>query len=119
VVFGAHVGGYIGNGQIFEVLLSGAVQRPLNVYRSQRYRIGLYRPSSYDGDVEKPDNLTRIKAYIEFCRFSIGRTKYDYIGLVQVGINKILNRRLKTREPRFVSPCDLATFPEVRLLLTI
>ncbi|HTO66851.1 MAG TPA: hypothetical protein VMM15_37010, partial [Bradyrhizobium sp.] len=48
----SHVAGYVGNGNIIEAGLSGVVERPLTVYRSQRYRIGLYRVRSIIGNEE-------------------------------------------------------------------
>ncbi len=115
----SHVGGYVGNGKIFEVILSGSVERSLDVYRSQQYRIGLYRVKGFDGDVENPENAKRIEAFIAFCRASIGRTRYNYLGLMRLGLIKIFGIRLKSRGVHDLSPNDMAIFLELKLVFTV
>jgi len=113
----SHVGGYVGNGRIFEMILSGAVERSLDVYRSPRYRIGLYRVK--DVDVESPESIKKGDAFIAYCRASIGRARYNYLGLIRLGAIKILGIRKKSLGDHDLSPNDMAIFLPIELILTI
>jgi hypothetical protein len=77
------------------MILSGPVERPRSVYRSPKYRIGLYRAKAFNGDVENPENAKRIEACVVFWRASIGRSRYNYLGLMRLGLIKRFGIRLK------------------------
>jgi hypothetical protein len=115
----SHVAGYAGNGNVFEMILSGAVERPLDTYRSPQYRIGLYRARLFNGDVDDPINIKRIEAFIAFWRASIGRDRYDYLKVVKLGFLKTFGIRLQKPSDYDVTPNDLARSPHLSLIFTI
>jgi hypothetical protein len=115
----SHVGGYAGNGKILELILSGMVERPLDTYRSPRYRIGIYRPRLFNGDVYDADNLKRIKVFLAHGRASIGRTRYDYLKVVKLGFVKTFGIRLKQPSDYDVTPNDMARSAQLKLIFTI
>jgi hypothetical protein len=115
----SHVGGYAGNGKILELILSGMVERPLDIYRSPRYRIGIYRPRLSNGDVYDEDNLKRIKAFLAYERASIGRTRYNYLKVVKLGFFKTFGIQLKQPSDYDVTPNDMARSAQLKLIFTI
>jgi hypothetical protein len=115
----SHVAGYAGNGNIFEMILSGAVERPLETYRSPQYRLGIYRARLFNGDVHDPENAKKIHAFSTFWRAQVGRSRYGYRQLVRVGIQKMFGIRLRGATDGDVTPNDMARSEHLKLIFTI
>lgn len=92
----SHVAAYIGEGHICEAITSGVVERPLDVYHSPNFRLGVYRATSVDAE-----------KMIAFSRAQLGK-RYNYRGVLRLGALKLLGIRSKRVEPRNTSPNDLA-----------
>jgi hypothetical protein len=108
----SHTAGSIGGGKIVEATIYGVVERPISVYRSRRFRIGLYRSKHYNENDQKAQ-----ANYISFTRSMIGRP-YGYRQLCAVAVNKLL--RLKRDDDwRYTSPNDLAINQNLELIFTI
>jgi hypothetical protein len=115
----SHVAGYAGNGNVFELILSGMVERSLDTYRSPRYRIGIYRARPSNGGAEYADDLKRIHAFLARSRASIGRTRYDYFKVVKLGFVKMFGIRLRRPSEYDVTPNDMARSINFKLIFTI
>lgn len=114
----SHVAGYAGNGNVFDLTLSGMVERPLDTYRSPRYRIGIYRVRSLNGE-EYADDIKRIHGFLTHGRASIGRTRYDYLKVVKLGFVKTFGIRLRQPSDYDVTPNDMARSANFKLIFTI
>jgi hypothetical protein len=115
----SHVAGYAGDGNIFEMILSGAVERPLDTYRSPRYRIGIYRARLFNGDVYASENARKIESFRSYWRANIGRSKYGYRQLFRVAVLKTLGIRVPGSNDSDVTPNDMARSPDFGLIYTI
>lgn len=115
----SHVAGYAGNGNVFELILSGMVERPLDTYRSPLYRIGIYRARPSNGGAEYAADPKRIHAFLANSRASIGRTHYDYLKVVKLGFVKTFGIRLKQPSDHDVTPNDMARSVLFKLIFTI
>jgi hypothetical protein len=111
----SHVAGYAGEENIFDMTTGGLVERPLNTYRSPRYRIGLYRPATSTGDPNDP----RVDQFLNFSRSKIGRVRYDYSMIAKLGFMKTFGIRRRAPRDDEVTPNDMARSPQLRLLFTI
>jgi hypothetical protein len=114
----SHVGGYVGDGKIIEAILSGVVERPLNVYRSPQYRIGLYRVKGFDGNVETPESAKRIESFVAFVRARVG-ARYGYRNFVRLAAIKVFGLGQKWRNEHDISPNDMAIVLPLELIFTI
>jgi hypothetical protein len=120
----SHVAQYVGDGQIVEATTAGVVERSVTVYNTGVHRLGLYRPTG-SGDATK---------VVAFGRSQIGK-RYNYKGVLRLGINKFLKIRPQPRilgdhpsNPNFAlvsfmpsdhSPNDLAMRPGLELLYVV
>jgi hypothetical protein len=111
----SHVAGYAGDGNVFEMTASGLLERPLNTYRSPKYRIGLYRPATSTGDPNDP----RIGVFLAWSRARIGRLGYDYPAVAKIGLRKLLGIQQRKPNDLEVTPNDMARSEQLRLLFTI
>jgi len=72
----SHTATYVGDGRIVEAIGSGVVERSIEVYHSQRYRLGIYRLPD-----RTPDKL---EAYISALRSKVS-DRYSYRKVLLVG----------------------------------
>jgi hypothetical protein len=114
----SHVGGYVGNGNIIEANLAGVVERPLTVYRSQRYRIGLYRVKSIIGNEDPLENAKQAESFVAFLRGQVG-ARYGYLKVLRLGVTKIFGLGWKRRSEHDISPNEMAIFLPLQLVFAI
>lgn len=76
----SHAAVYAGEGRLLEMLTSGSCERPIAVYRSPNFRVGLYRLQLKDGDGTK---------VIDVLRSRLG-FKYSYKKALIAGLQKML-----------------------------
>jgi hypothetical protein len=92
-----------GEGTVLEAITSGVCERPLDIYATPHYRVGLYRDKSGLLNQKQKDLL-------EFGRSQIGKP-YSYRTAVIVGIQKLLRMRQSVPTPN-----DLAITPNFELV---
>jgi uncharacterized protein YycO len=91
----SHSATYIGNGYVSEAIpIAGVVVRPLDVYKSPKYRLGLYRID------HTPESRAK---FIGFMLSHVG-DRYSYRKVVWLAVRKLLGLKLI---PTLVSPNDL------------
>jgi YD repeat-containing protein len=78
----SHSATYIGNGQIIEAIPPCIVERSIDVYRSPRYRLGLYR------FIATPEQT---ELQLAFARSQIGKP-YAYRKVLRLAMRKLLLR---------------------------
>lgn len=76
----SHTAIYIGDGEICEAISCGVVKRKIDVYKNKHIHIGIYRSLDLS-DEQKKD-------IIDWFLSSIG-VKYDYMGVILLGLKKI------------------------------
>lgn len=98
----SHVGVYVGDGQIVEAISSGVVRRSLDVYRTSKIRLGVYRAVSATEE-------GKAKAIFWLNR-QVGKP-YNYAGVIRLAFRKVVERylpiRWPIRSPRDLSPNDM------------
>ncbi len=101
----SHTAMYCGNGIIQEVITSGFAERPLTVYKSQNYRLGVYRHP----------NMTKEKAAMAYIfGRSQSRAKYNWAGAVRIGLKRLLG--VTNQRNSDVSPNDLIWGSDLELV---
>jgi hypothetical protein len=101
----SHVGIYIGDGRIAEALTTGYVDRTIDVYRSTRYRLGVYR-----FDNVPPDAAAMLSAMVG----SMVGDGYDYFAAFIIGVRLIF--RIKAGGARFRSIGEFLRLADIRLI---
>jgi hypothetical protein len=102
----SHTASYSGEGTIFEAVPPRVCERPLEIYRDPRYRLGLYRT------VPELDPAQKL-SFNAFQRRQIGR-RYSYEKAFLAGFLKHLRR------PRNApTPNDFAILPQVTLIAVV
>jgi hypothetical protein len=86
----SHVGTYL-NGKIYEATSDGVVKRDLTVYKKINFRVGVY------SHWEKLSN-EEIEIIASFLEKQIGK-RYNYIGAIKLGLQKILGIQSKEGTP--------------------
>lgn len=89
----SHTAIYIGDGEISEAISCGVVKRKIDVYKNKHIHIGIYRSLDLSADQKKD--------IIGWSLSSIG-VKYDYMGVILLGLKKIFG--IHSNKP---SPNDL------------
>jgi hypothetical protein len=94
----SHTALYVGGGKVTEAITAGVVERPIEVYRSSRYRLGIYRAS-----------LTELQAelLVAASRTIVGR-HYSFYKATRLGIMMALGTRRNRTRSKNVSPNDIA-----------
>jgi len=77
----SHTAIYIGNGEICEAISCGVVKRKIDVYNNKHIHIGIYRSLDLSADQKKD--------IIGWFLSSMG-VKYNYKGIILLGLKKIL-----------------------------
>jgi hypothetical protein len=105
----SHAATYIGNGHVVEAIpIGGVVVRPIGVYQSPRYRVGLYRP--------RPDYTPEDTAkLIAFCLSTVGG-RYSYRQAVALALRKLLGLKLVLPQ---VSPNDAVVMTNFPLIFVV
>ncbi|RJX35488.1 MAG: hypothetical protein C4525_03670 [Desulfarculus sp.] len=80
----SHVAGYTGDGTVWEAISSGAVERPLEVYKNSKYHIGVYRFREELSDQEAAEIVSK-------ARERIGQP-YGYLTLLWIGWLRLFKR---------------------------
>lgn len=98
----SHVGVYVGDGQIVEAISSGVIRRSLDVYRTSKIRLGVYRVVSVNEEGKQ-------KAIFWYNQ-QVGKP-YNYAGVIRLAFRKVVDRylsiRWSIRSPRDLSPNDM------------
>jgi hypothetical protein len=104
----SHVGLYTVNGMILEAILQGVVERELEAYHSQRYRLGIYRATN-------SVSTDAAGAIISHGRMMLG-LPYGFYNLFRLACIKIFNLSPRGDPARNLSPNDIARSGEVHLV---
>ena len=102
----SHSATYTGDGNICEAITSGVVERSIDVYRSYRYRLGLYRPN------EPPNS---VQPRIAFLRSQIGKP-YGYRKVLRLACWKLLQLPPIQAQP---SPNDVVFLYDAPLIYVV
>jgi hypothetical protein len=103
----SHTATYIGNGYVTEAIpVYGVVVRPLEVYRSPNYRLGLYRIN------HTPDSAMKM---IGFSLSTVG-DRYSYRKAIALALRKLLG--LKLTSP-WISPNDIILMHDFPLICIV
>ncbi len=103
----SHTAVYLGDGYLTEAITSGVIERSINVYGKQRYRLGIYRIPGLPHE-----NLRKMR---EFACLQLGKP-YNWRGAAFVAWKKILGLN-PTLSRRFdLSPNDLIALSHLRLV---
>lgn len=103
----SHVGCYSGDGTILEAFSAGVVERDIEVYYDQKYRLGVYRASSL--------HMEGAEAVVRYQRSQLG-ARYNYRGVFRLAMFKIFGIQPTGSGAKNVSPNDLARSERVRLI---
>lgn len=96
----SHMGAYTGDGFLCEAIPLRVSERPIDVYRNPRYRLGIYRHRGMTA--EEADKL------IAFNRRTVGES-YGYRKAVRLASWKLIRgRRAKGQDAFLLIPNDLA-----------
>ena len=106
----SHVGCYVGGGRVCEAITAGVVERPINVYRSLKYRLGIYRPFQLsEADSERV--IARMR--------SIVGHKYNFYRIFRLAVMTVLGVHSKRSNSHNVSPNDLVLGGKCRLIFVV
>lgn len=100
----SHTALYSGENTVLEAITSGTCERPIDVYRTPNFRVGLYRIPLEDGKDEKG---------IEWLRSRIG-DGYSYRGALIAGAEKLFCLQRKKRTPN-----DMMMVPNIQLIALV
>jgi hypothetical protein len=101
----SHTGLYVGDGRIAEALTRGVIERGIESYQSERYRLGVYRPLGLTAE-----GAARI---IAVARSGLGAA-YNYMGVARVGLRLLFDTAAGAE--RFPSVTELALASGLRLI---
>lgn len=108
----SHTACYLGNGRVAEAIPPVVTERDLNVYRSPRYRLGLYRSSYCPEPTE--EQVTR---YRNFLREQYGQP-YAYGKVIKLALRKLIG--LPPDLKRFqTSPNDSLIYFDHKLIFLV
>lgn len=96
----SHIGIYTGDGRILEAILQGVVERDIEAYHNQRYRLGIYRCKA---GISTED----AQAVVNNARSMLG-LPYGFYNLFRLSLVKVFNLRPLPDRLRNVSPNDIA-----------
>ena len=102
----SHVGIYLGDGKVCEAITSGVTQREIDVYRSPRYRVGIYRLKNLENSQKR-----KMK---DFALSQLGKS-YNYSGVFLVGLGRIFG----DRRTLFRGPNGLVCSEDFELIHTV
>ncbi len=94
----SHAGIYIGNGKLIEATIFGVHESYLESYKQDSIRIGVYRPWKITDE--------KRKSLMESLTKHLGK-KYNYIGVIRLGIACLLRIKLDKSKPKNNTPNDL------------
>ena len=102
----SHIGGYSSDGTILEAISAGVVERDIEAYHNQKYRLGVYRMNC---DPE------RAKGLVPGMRSILG-TPYGFRDVIRLAFFKVFGIQPTGEGMRNVSPNDIARSERIRLI---